>query len=119
MLLLGLSFNESLSDEQCQYLNSGDCLMPPPLPNQPTAHPLTHLTNNTQNLTGLVHAQMEDIKVQTELMRKQEERDKAPASMLVRQGFATVFAVSVLSNAKTVVGNAQTHASRVKTTAER
>ncbi|KAI0685711.1 hypothetical protein BC835DRAFT_1309861 [Cytidiella melzeri] len=71
-----------------------DCLMPPPLPNQPTAHPLTHLTNTTQNLTELVHAQMEDIKVQTELMRKWEERDKAPASMLVRQGFATVFAVS-------------------------
>ncbi|KAI0682895.1 hypothetical protein BC835DRAFT_1311326 [Cytidiella melzeri] len=84
----------SMSRSLMCNVNSGDCLMPPPLPNQPTAHPLTHLTNTTQNLTGLVHAQMKDIKVQTELMRKWEERDKAPASMLVRQGFAIVFAVS-------------------------
>ncbi|KAI0690621.1 hypothetical protein BC835DRAFT_1417656 [Cytidiella melzeri] len=154
---------ESLSDAQRRHLDSGDCLIPPPFPNQPiasrasgsvhrsqrnsppppstapsappfasgspvetssphsTAFPyppppshvsfyppppappgdfptqqlyqqqqihwkaqiaeaLTHLTNTTQTLTELVRAQMEDTKVQTELMRKREERDEARAS---------------------------------------
>ena len=71
-----------------------------------TAQALTHLTNMTQTLLGtcttlteLVRTQLEDSKVQTELMRKREERDQAGNSGSERQRAAS--ASDLLSNPRT------------------
>jgi hypothetical protein len=171
--------NDSLTDAQRRHLDSNDCLIPLPFPNQPaasrgsgaahrsqrtpppsataqpfppgsppassstqtsaypfppgsffapsnpqsdyqtqqfiqqqmhlqaqTAQSLSHLTSMTQTLLGtcttlteLVRAQMEDSKVQTDLMRKREERDQAGNSGNERQRAAV--ASEMLSDPRT------------------
>lgn len=70
-----------------------------------TAQALTQLTNMTQTLLGtcttlteLVRSQMEDSKIQTDLMRKRDERDASGTSGALNEGQRATLATDVLTN---------------------